>query len=51
MSEPPWVVGSGLGTDAAAGSDGNAVELYVDTHPEEWRADPSAVVSAAPLNL
>ena len=34
-----------------ADPDGNAVELYVDTHPEEWRADPSAVVSAAPLNL
>ncbi len=31
--------------------DGNAVELYVDTHPEEWRVDPSAVASAAPLNL
>jgi catechol 2,3-dioxygenase len=31
--------------------DGNAVELYVDVHPEEWRADPSAVASAAPLNL
>lgn len=31
--------------------DGNTVELYVDSHPEEWRAEPSVVASAAPLNL
>jgi catechol-2,3-dioxygenase len=31
--------------------DGNAVELYVDAHPEEWRTDPTAVASAAPLAL
>jgi catechol 2,3-dioxygenase len=31
--------------------DDNTVELYVDMHPEEWRAEPSAVASAAPLNL
>lgn len=31
--------------------DGNAVELYVDMLPEEWRVDPSVVASAAPLDL
>jgi catechol-2,3-dioxygenase len=31
--------------------DGNAVELYVDSHPEEWRTNPAAVASAAPLDL
>jgi catechol-2,3-dioxygenase len=31
--------------------DGNAVELYVDSHPEEWRTNPAAVASAAPLLL
>jgi catechol-2,3-dioxygenase len=31
--------------------DGNAVELYVDSHPEEWRTNPAAVASAAPLEL
>lgn len=31
--------------------DDNTVELYVDMHPEEWRADPSAVANAAPLSL
>ena len=31
--------------------DGNTVELYVDTHPEEWRTNPAAVASAAPLTL
>jgi catechol-2,3-dioxygenase len=31
--------------------DGNTIELYVDMHPEEWRSDPSAVASAAPLIL
>ncbi len=31
--------------------DGNAVELYVDSHPEEWRTNPAAVASAAPLVL
>lgn len=31
--------------------DGNSVELYVDSHPEEWRTNPSVVASAAPLSL
>ncbi len=31
--------------------DGNSVELYVDSHPEEWRSNPSVVASAAPLSL
>ena len=31
--------------------DGNAVELYVDSHPEEWRTNPEVVASAAPLVL
>ena len=31
--------------------DGNAVELYIDSHPEEWRTNPAAVASAAPLDL
>ena len=31
--------------------DDNTIELYVDVHPEEWRTDPSAVASAAPLHL
>ena len=31
--------------------DDNAVELYVDSHPEEWRTNPAAVASAAPLVL
>jgi catechol-2,3-dioxygenase len=31
--------------------DGNAVELYVDAQPEEWRTNPAAVASAAPLAL
>ena len=31
--------------------DGNTVELYVDSHPEEWRTDPSVVASAASLDI
>jgi catechol 2,3-dioxygenase len=31
--------------------DGNGVELYVDTDPAIWRADPASVATVGPLTL
>jgi catechol 2,3-dioxygenase len=31
--------------------DGNGLELYVDTDPAIWRADPGSVATAGPLRL
>jgi catechol-2,3-dioxygenase len=31
--------------------DGNLIELYVDTPGEPWRAEPTLVANAAPLDL